>query len=64
MPTPKRQTIREAGYQYVQFHAETGFHELRDAETGKREFWFANKDHASYGISFRNTHLEFARDAN
>jgi hypothetical protein len=34
---------------------------LKDIETDKLEVWFANKGHASYGIIWNNTHLEFAR---
>lgn len=64
MSSPLRETIRSAGFQYVQFHAKTGFHELRDAESGKTEFWFANKNHASYGLIYKNTHLEFAHSVN
>lgn len=29
-------------------------------ENGRRELWYANKNHASYGIKYKNTHLEFA----
>lgn len=33
---------------------------LTDAH-GRKEIWFCNKNHASYGLIYRNTHLEFAR---
>ncbi len=57
---PKRETMREAGYEYVAYLG-NGEHSLRDKATGNVEVWFSNKNHASYGIIFKNTHLEFAR---
>jgi hypothetical protein len=30
-------------------------------ENGKCELWFSNKNHASYGIKYKNTDLEFCR---
>lgn len=53
-----KQTLKEAGYSYVQPLA--GGHVLRHLETGVKEFWVANKGHASYGIKWNNTELEFA----
>lgn len=58
-----KETMQEAGYTYGGYSREEGGHILIDAN-GKREVWFANKNHASYGIIFRNTHLEFARSLN
>lgn len=55
-----RETLKKAGYQHVRFDPSQG-HILRDIETGKEEVWFANKNHASYGLIYKNTHLEFAR---
>lgn len=52
-----KQTLKEAGYDYVRF--QDGFHILREVETGKLEMWVAHKDHASYGLVYKNTHLEF-----
>lgn len=54
-----KQTLKQAGYTYDGY-AGNGEHILRDGD-GKREVWFANKNHASYGLTWRNTHLEFAR---
>jgi hypothetical protein len=53
-----KETMKKAGYKYIK---SLGYkaHELEDVKTGKREFWFANKNHASYGIIYKNTHLEF-----
>lgn len=61
MSKPKRETLKEAGYRYVEFDQQAGGHILRHVETGKLEVWFANKNHASYGLRYKNTHLEFAR---
>ena len=60
---PVRETMEQAGFRYCGFDRDSGCHILEDIETSKRELWFANKGHASYGITWRNTHLEFARDA-
>jgi hypothetical protein len=54
-------TLHEAGLTYVRFSKSLGGHILQDNETGKQELWFARKGHASFGIRFKNTHLEFAR---
>lgn len=58
-----KETMQQAGYTYGGYSRKEGGHILIDAN-GKREVWFANKNHASYGIIFRNTHLEFARSLN
>lgn len=55
--------MKEAGYEFVRKDAQTGEYLLKDTTTQKLEWWFANKNHASYGIAFRGTHLEFARSA-
>lgn len=55
----KRETFREAGYVSIKSLGNRKFL-LTDTE-GKQEIWFANKNHASYGIRYKNTHLEFAR---
>jgi len=54
-------TMHDAGMEYSRFSKEMGGHVLRDVEMGHFELWFVNKNHASYGIKFKNTHLEFAR---
>lgn len=58
---PVRETLEQAGYAYAGFDRQQQVHVLKDKETGRLEAWFANKGHASYGITFRNTDLEFAR---
>lgn len=54
-----KETLKNAGYTYIKCNQD-GTHLLRD-DTGKLEIWFNNKNHASYGLIFKNTHLEFAR---
>lgn len=56
----KKETLKRAGYKYVKSLG-TGEHVLEN-EDGLKEVWFSNKNHASYGLIWRNTHLEFARD--
>jgi hypothetical protein len=55
-----KETLKQAGYTYAGFRADIRAHLLRD-DSGKLEMWFANKNHSSYGLKWRNTHLEFAR---
>lgn len=52
-----KQSMSEAGYTHFDFV--NGLHILREISTGKLEAWVANKNHASYGIIYKNTHLEF-----
>lgn len=54
-----RETLKQAGYKHIR-SVGNGEHILQDIETGKYERWFANKNHASYGLIYKNTHLEFA----
>ncbi len=54
-------TMKEAGYEYHSYVPGEG-HVLHNLETGEYETWFANKNHASYGIIYKNTHLEFAHE--
>lgn len=58
--TPIRETMAQAGFEYIR-HVPGEGHLLRDRETGVTELWVANKNHASYGIIFKNTTLEFVR---
>lgn len=55
-----RETLKQAGYEHVKSLGH-GEHVLRETETGKMELWAANKHHASYGLIYKNTHLEFVR---
>jgi hypothetical protein len=54
----KRETPSQAGLKYVGYNRERRLHIFED-ESGKREGWVANKGHASYGLKFRGTCLEF-----
>ena len=54
-----KESMTAAGYTYVRPLGE-GEHLLKD-DDGKLEVWFSNKGHASYGIKWKNTDLEFAR---
>jgi hypothetical protein len=56
---PLVDTMRNAGY--VKAKSIGNGQVILTAESGKLELWFCNKNHASYGIKYRNTKLEFAR---
>ena len=58
-----KQTMEQAGYTFIRKDNNIGGYLLQNNETKELEWWYANKDHASYGIKFRNTHLEFAHGA-
>ena len=58
--TPIRETLKQADYSYVSYEGNKQ-HVLRNTQTGELELWFSNKNHASYGLVYKNTHLEFAR---
>ena len=53
-----KQTIKEAGYKYDMYLGSKE-HRLLNLNTGKHEVFVANKNHASWGIIYKNTHLEF-----
>ena len=55
-----KETLKSGGYEYVAM-VRPGEHILEN--DGGYEIWFCNKNHASYGLFFHNTHLEFARNA-
>ncbi len=52
-------SMKDAGYRHISSSGNGG-HILKNLETGNSEMWFCNKYHASYGIKYKNTHLEFA----
>lgn len=58
-----KESLKEANYSFIRKDATTGEYLMRDNTTNSLEWWFANKNHASYGLKFRGTHLEFARSA-
>lgn len=57
-----KESLKKSGYKYIG-HIGNREHVLQETSTGNCEIWFSNKNHASYGITFKNTHLEFARSA-
>lgn len=54
----KKETLKQAGYKYIGYSRERGAHVLRNV-WNTFEIWAANKGHASYGLIWRNTELEF-----
>lgn len=56
---PIRETPKQAGY--VKVESQKNGNVILTDKSGKRELWFCNKNHASYGLIYKNTHLEFAR---
>lgn len=57
----KKVSIKDGGYKYVRYSPYYGGHILEDLVTGKWELWVSNKNHSSYGLIYKNTHLEFAQ---
>jgi hypothetical protein len=55
----KKETFKQAGYSYVKFLGD-GDHLLKN-EFGNLELFATNKNHASWGLVYKNTHLEFVR---
>ena len=60
-PKINKWSLRGEGYTFVTYLGD-GEHLLKSKE-GNLEIWFSNKNHASYGLIYKNTHLEFARGA-
>ena len=54
-----KEYLKKAGYVKIESIGNKEF--ILIDESGKKELWFCNKNHASYGIKYKNTHLEFAR---
>ena len=52
-------TFKEAGYKYVEYlgNGEHLLYSINDG--GVYEVWDSNKNHASFGLIYKNTHLEF-----
>ena len=57
-----KETLQQAGYTYGRYDARWRLHLLCN-DQGDGEWWAANKYHASYGLIYKNTHLEFVRSA-
>jgi hypothetical protein len=58
-----KQTLKQADYFYIKYLGNS-LHLLRDNSTSNLEIFFPNKNHASWGIKWKNTHLEFMRSLN
>jgi len=54
--------LKKEGYKYI--YSADGEHALLNIETGLLEFFSANKNFSGWGISWRNTKLEFNRSYN
>lgn len=59
-----KETMKKAGYSYLYAIRYTGRgkkgHVLWNHNVpGQKELWYPNKNHASYGLVYKNTHLEF-----
>lgn len=54
-----KQTIKEANYKHIGYDKKAKEHTLLNLDTNKKEVFFANKNHASWGLKYKNTHLEF-----
>ena len=58
-PNPaQKETLAEANYTYVRRLA-PGLHLLKDLDNNQLEVFVCNKNHASWGLIWNNTHLEF-----
>lgn len=53
----KQPTLSEESYIYLSFR--NGYHYLTQKGSEEIEKWVANKGHASSGLRWRNTDLEF-----
>jgi hypothetical protein len=56
----KQSDLEANGYKYVKFLRDSRTHVLLNVHTHEHEAWFANKNHASYSLKYKNTDLEFA----
>jgi len=54
----RKENMKQAGYLYIGYSYEHKAHVLKNV-WNKYELWGTNKNHASYGLLFKNTHLEF-----
>ena len=52
------QTIKEAGYKHLEADRQ-GSHILLNTDTGRKEVFYTNKNHAGWALIYKNTHLEY-----
>jgi len=57
--TNKKQTLKEANYQFMGMSDDNYYYRLLNLDTKCTELFVKNKNHASWGIKYKNTHLEF-----
>lgn len=57
-----KETPKQAGYKWVQKSKQFGnkAHIFLNEHTRKMEVFYCNKNHASWGLIYKNIHLEFA----
>jgi hypothetical protein len=53
-----KEILRMAGYRYLKYLGHQQ-HLLLNVETNSKELFVSNKNHASWGLIYKNTHLEF-----
>jgi len=54
-----KETFEKAKYSLIKKLNDSEY--LLTDDDGKLEVWVKNKNHASYGLIYKNTHLEFCR---
>jgi hypothetical protein len=54
-----KETLEKANYRYLNYLGQKQ-HSLLNLDTNKVELFFSNKHHSSWGLIYKNTHLEFA----
>ena len=54
-----KESLTKANYQYLKYLGDK-LHLLLDVDTGREEIFLSNKNHSSWGLIYKNTHLEFA----
>ena len=59
-----KEKIKYSGYNYIKYlgNGEHLLEFVKGLQPYQFEVWFSNKNHASYGIIYKNTHLEFKCD--
>ena len=58
-----KETFKSANYKYVKYFGDK-VHIVKDLTQNKFEIFRSNKNHASWGLKYKNTHLEFIRSLN
>ncbi len=53
-----KQTLRQANYKYQKYLGDK-MHILKEVDSDNLELFFSNKNHASWGLIYKNTHLEY-----